>query len=142
MNWADEEKILTERLEILIALKKRFGEEVIEVASKARLALHQKWMRELSQETPPNRPAEIFHHSAYTVTSADSDLLQYEVLEDFPNKFAVKITHCKVADFYRARGFPEIGYAMHCALDFGEATAFWPAIRLKRSRTIMRGDAY
>ena len=78
MNWTDEEKILTERLEILIALKKRFGEEVIEVASKARLALHQKWMRELSQETPPNRPADIFYHSAYTVTSADSDLLQYE----------------------------------------------------------------
>ena len=140
MNWTDEEKILTERLEILNALKKRFGEGIIEVASNTRLALHQKWMRELAQEAPPNRPADIFYHSAFTVTGSDSDLLQYEVLEDSSNTFAVKITHCKLADFYRERGFPEIGYAMHCALDFDEATAFWPEIRLKRSKTIMRGD--
>jgi hypothetical protein len=37
MHWVDEEKKLTEQLQILRELRKVFGEEVIEIASKARL---------------------------------------------------------------------------------------------------------
>jgi hypothetical protein len=39
--------------------------------------------------------------------------LEYEVLEDSDEKFAVKVTKCKYADFYIENGEPEIGYAMH-----------------------------
>jgi hypothetical protein len=35
-----------------------------------------------------------------------------------------------------------IGYAMHCALDFGEAEAFSSDIRLKRTQILMQGDSY
>ena len=139
MNWDEEQKNLTEQLEILRKLRERFGKEVIEIASHARLAVHKRWMERLSKRKS-GRPSEIFMHSAFSVTSADENLLEYEVLEDSDAKFAVKITKCKYADFYVEKGEPEIGYAMHCALDFGEAEAFSSNVILKRTKTIMQGD--
>ena len=47
MDWNDEKKILTEQLEILLALREKFGQEVIDLASQARLGVHQGWMKEL-----------------------------------------------------------------------------------------------
>jgi len=139
MNWNEERSHLAEQLEIIKKLKERFGEEVIEIASKARLAVHKKWMQQLAQGKS-GRPSEIFKHSAFSVTSAEENLLQYEVLEDSDEKFAVKVTKCKYAEFYTERGEAELGYAVHCALDFGEAEAFSPDIILKRTKTLMQGD--
>ena len=142
MEWTEEEKYLTERLEILLELRKKFGEEVIRIASQARLSTHQRWLVELSKKNPPIRPAEAFFHSAYSVTTGDSDHLEFEVVEDSEKRFAVKITNCRYADFFKEQGFPEIGYALHCVLDFGEVEAFCPNITLKRSKTLMQGDEY
>lgn len=139
MTWAEEEKKLTEMLEILKALRKKFGAEVIDIASQARLTVHKKWMKALSKE-PPQKPAELFHHSAFSVTSDDSGTLEYDVLDDTEKRFAVEIRRCRYADFYRTRGCPEIGYAMHCVMDSGEAQAYWPGIIFKRSKTLMQGD--
>ena len=139
MHWVDEEKKLTEQLQILRELRKVFGEEVIEIASKARLAVHREWMKALCKGAP-RRASEVFEHSAFSVTAADSDLLVYDVLEDSRKRFAVRIRKCKYADFYKGEGSPEIGYAMHCALDFGEAEAYWPGVSLTRTKTLMQGD--
>jgi len=139
MNWAEEKMHLTEQLEILRELRNRFGEEVIEIASKARLAVHKMWMEELSKDSP-GRPSDVFKHSAFSVTTAGSDILVYDVGEDSTERFSVRIKKCKYADFYREEGSPEIGYAMHCALDFGEAEAFGSGISLQRTKTLMKGD--
>lgn len=139
MDWTDEKKKLTEQLEILRELRKRFGEEVIEIASKARLAVHKDWMKALSKGAP-SRPSEVFEHSAFSVTAANSDHLVYDVVEDSSERFAVEIKKCRYADFYKEQGSPEIGYAMHCALDFGEAEAYWPGVSLTRTKTLMQGD--
>jgi hypothetical protein len=141
MNWAEEKKHLTEQLEILRELRNRFGEEVIEIAGKARLAVHERWMEELSKDST-SRPSDVFKHSAFSVTTADTDLLVYDVVEDSSLRFEVRIKKCKYADFYRKNGSPEIGYAMHCALDFGEAEAFGSGILLERTKTLMQGDDY
>ncbi len=140
MNWDEEQKYLTEQLEILRKLRERFGKEVIEIASNARLVVHKKWMKQLAKHKS-GRPSEIFKHSAYSVTTADASLLEYEILEDSHDKFAVKITKCKYADFYIENDASEIGYALHCALDFGEAEAFLSKVLLKRTKTIMQGDS-
>lgn len=139
MNWAEEKKHLTEQLEILLELRNRFGEEVIEIASKARLAVHKRWMEALSKDSP-GRPSDVFKHSAFSVTTADTELLVYDVVEDSNLRFEVRIKKCKYADFYREKGSPDIGYAMHCALDFGEAEAFGSRIVLKRTKTLVQGD--
>lgn len=141
MDWDEEQNHLIEQLEILRKLEERFGEEVIEIASNARLSIHKKWMEQLSKYKS-GRPSEIFKHSAFSVTSSEENLLEYEVLEDSDEKFAVKIIKCKYADFYIEKGEPEIGYAMHCALDFGETEAFSSDIILKRTKTLMQGNNY
>jgi len=140
LKWADEEKFLEEQLEILVKLRNQFGEDVIDIARRARLAVHQERMRELSTQNPPKRPAEVFGHSAYSVSAADPGILEYDVLEDSERRFAVRIKRCRYADFYRGHGYPEIGYALHCALDFGEAKVFWPEIIFTRTKTLMQGD--
>ena len=43
----------------------------------------------------------------------------------------------RIGTIHSVKGEPEIGYAMHCALDFGETGAFSPDIILKRTRTLM-----
>jgi hypothetical protein len=139
MNWNEKQNHLTEQLEILRKLRKRFGAEIVEIASNARLTVHKKWMKDLSK-CKSGRPSEIFKHSAFSVTSDENNLLVYEVLEDSDERFAVTITKCKYADFYIEKGEPEIGYAMHCALDFGETKAFSSDIILKRTKTLMQGD--
>jgi len=141
MDWKEERNHLTEQLQILTKLQERFGDEAIEIASKARLAVHQQWMKKFSKNKS-GRPSEIFNHSAFSVTSAEENILEYRVLEDSAQRFAVKITKCKYADFYIEKGAPEIGYALHCALDFGEAEAFSPDITLKRTKTLMQGDSH
>jgi hypothetical protein len=141
MNWGEEQNKLLEQLELLKQLRSRFGEEVIAVASNARLAVHIKWLEKLSINKS-GRPSEIFIYSAFSVTSAVDNLLEYDVLEDTEEKFAVKITKCKYSDFYKGQGEAAIGYAMHCALDFGEAEAFSSDIRLKRTQILMQGDSY
>ena len=141
MNWDEKRKNLIVQLEILRKLEDRFGEEVIEIAGNAKMDIHKKWMKELSTRKS-GRPSEIFRHSAFSVTSDEKGLLEYEVLEDSDDKFAIKITKCKYTDFYLERGAPEIGYRMHCALDFGETEAFSSEITLKRTKTLMQGDNY
>ena len=81
MDWDEEQHHLTEQLEILKKLRRRFGEEAIEIASDARLTVHKKWLEQLSKRKS-GRPSEIFKHSAFSVTSAEESLLEYEVLED------------------------------------------------------------
>lgn len=49
MNWNEKQNHLTEQLEILRKLRKRFGAEVIEIASNARQTVHKKWMKDLSK---------------------------------------------------------------------------------------------
>jgi hypothetical protein len=140
MNWNEKQKHLTEQLEILKKLRKRFGVEIVKIASNAKLNVHKKWMKDLS-EYGSRRPSEIFKHSAFSVTSDENNFVEYEILEDSDEIFSVKITKCKYADFYIENGEPEIGYAMHCALDYGEAESFSTGIILKRTKTLMQdGD--
>ncbi len=140
MDWADEKKFLDEQLAILVELCNHFGEEVIEIAGRARLAVHQKRMKELTRQAASHRPAEVFGHSAYSVSAAEPGILDYDVLEDSEKRFCVRVKRCRYADFYRRLGHPEIGYTLHCATDFGEAKAFWPEIHFTRTKTLMEGN--
>jgi hypothetical protein len=137
MNWEDEKKFLEEQLEILLELKRRFGPEVVKLAHKMRLEVHKQRMKKLREKS--SRLKDVFLHSAFSVSVAEPGILEYEVLEDSERKFAVRVTRCAYAEFYTKRGFPDIGYALHCAMDFEEAKAFWPEIDLIRTQTLMQG---
>lgn len=79
--------------------------------------------------------------SAFSSYAAE-DALHYRVIEQSPDAYAIDVTGCRYADFYKALGEPELGFLLICSADFDTAEGFGPDIKLSRTRTIMQGAAH
>jgi L-2-amino-thiazoline-4-carboxylic acid hydrolase-like protein len=75
-------------------------------------------------------------------TYARGDALDYEVTEQSEDTFAIKVTGCRYAEFYKALGEPELGFLFICAADFATAEGFGSDIKLTRTQTIMQGASH
>ena len=69
---------------------------------------------------------------------ASGEALDYRVVEQTPETFAVDVTGCRYAKFYQELGEPELGFLLTCGADFSLADGF-AGVELKRTRTIMQG---
>ena len=76
--------------------------------------------------------------SAFAAYGRD-DALEYKVVEQSRDAFAIDVTGCKYAEFYQALGEPELGFLLMCSADFDVAGGFAPDIKLARTQTIMQG---
>jgi hypothetical protein len=79
-----------------------------------------------------------FMSSAFKTYSRDN-ALDYEVVEQSEDSYAIDITGCRYAEFYRELGEPELGFLLVCTLDFPTAEGFGPDVKLTRTQTIMQG---
>lgn len=70
------------------------------------------------------------------------DAMQFEVLEQAPERFAFNVTRCRYAELYRALGIPELGAVLSCNRDYSLIEGFNPDIELTRTQTLMEGAAY
>jgi len=70
---------------------------------------------------------------------AEGDALDYNVVEQTPDAFALEVTGCRYAEFYKALGAPDLGFLLTCSADFPFADGFGGEVRLTRTRTIMQG---
>jgi hypothetical protein len=78
---------------------------------------------------------EIFRPPNYQYT------LTHEIVEDTPKAFQLKVTKCLWANTYNDAGVGgEIGHAAICNMDYTWPTAFNPAFKMERDRTLMQGD--
>jgi hypothetical protein len=68
------------------------------------------------------------------------NVLTYQVIEDTPQAFEVKITECLWAKTYRDVNAGDLGYILSCYADFASAAAFNPKMRMIRTKTLMQGD--
>ena len=68
--------------------------------------------------------------------------LSIEPLGKSADKLDFNVTRCQYAEFYRQLGLPELGYLFHCNRDFAMVEGFSPALRLKRTQTIMEGASH
>jgi hypothetical protein len=75
-------------------------------------------------------------------TYARDNALDYQVIEQSPNVFAIDITRCHYAEFYRELGEPELGFILVCTADFATVEGFGPDIELTRTQTIMQGATH
>ena len=75
-------------------------------------------------------------------TYASDDALDYKVVERSEDAFAIDVTACRYAEFYKALGEPELGFLLVCSADFSTAEGFDPDIRLTRTQTIMQGASH
>jgi hypothetical protein len=79
--------------------------------------------------------------SAFKTYSRD-DALDYTVVEQSEDAFAIDVTGCRYAEFYKALGEPELGFLLVCTADFPTAEGFGPDIKLTRTQTIMQGASH
>lgn len=67
--------------------------------------------------------------------------LTHEVVEDTEKVFGLEVTECINADVLRSIGLDgEIGHAIVCNMDYYWPTAFNPAFKMERTKTLMQGD--
>ncbi len=79
--------------------------------------------------------------SAFRAYSRD-DALDYSVVEQTAESFAIDVTGCRYAAFYKALGEPELGFLLVCAGDFPVAEGIGGDIALERTQTIMQGASH
>ena len=75
-------------------------------------------------------------------TYAREDALDYQVIEQSRDAFAIDVTGCRYAEFYRELGEPELGFLLVCSADFAVAEGVGPDVRLTRTQTIMEGASH
>jgi hypothetical protein len=75
-------------------------------------------------------------------TYAAENALDYTVIEQSQDAFAIDVTGCRYADFYRELGEPELGFLLVCSADFDTAKGFDSDIKLTRTQTIMQGAGH
>ncbi|WJR75759.1 L-2-amino-thiazoline-4-carboxylic acid hydrolase [Bradyrhizobium sp. NP1] len=75
-------------------------------------------------------------------TYAGEDALDYRVVERSEDTYAIDVTGCRYAEFYKALGEPELGFLLVCSADFDTAKGFDPDVRLTRTQTIMQGASH
>ena len=75
-------------------------------------------------------------------TFARGDALDYQVREQSQDVFAIDVTGCRYAEFYKELGEPELGFLLVCSADFLMAEGFDPDITLTRTQTIMQGASH
>lgn len=79
--------------------------------------------------------------SAFAGYAAD-DALDYEVREQSHETFAIDVTRCRYAQFYKELGAPELGFLFVCSADFAFAEGLGDDIALTRTQTIMQGASH
>jgi hypothetical protein len=77
------------------------------------------------------KPSRIWQH-----------VLTYEIVEDTPKAFEVKVTECLWAATFLEAKATDIGYAVCCHSDYASAQGFNPNLEMVRTKTLMQGDAF
>ena len=72
-------------------------------------------------------------------TYAQDGALEYRIGEQSQDAFALDVTRCRYAEFYKALGEPELGFLLVCTADHAVAEGFGADIELTRTQTIMQG---
>ncbi len=71
-----------------------------------------------------------------------SSVVTESVVEETPIEMVSHVTRCLWSTTFRELGEPELGYAICCHPDFAAASHYHPKIRLRRTKTLMKGDGY
>jgi hypothetical protein len=125
---------------VLEGLAREFGEDrFLEALKKVAYEAALKAGQDAAEQLPSNDFA-TFAASARTCSYFARHVLTFEIVEDTPQAFGVKVTECLWADTFRRMGAADIGYALICYRDYADCQGFNPKITMVRSKTLMQGD--
>jgi hypothetical protein len=68
------------------------------------------------------------------------NVLTFQIIEDTPRAFEVKVTECLWAKTFRDAKAADLGYVLSCYGDFAAAEGFNPKMHMIRTKTLMQGN--
>jgi hypothetical protein len=68
--------------------------------------------------------------------------VESSVVDDTETTFAVDMTKCRFAEYFRGIGEPEIGALMTCGVDFANEATQRPDWEFRRTQTLMKGATH
>ncbi len=82
--------------------------------------------------------------SARNLHPRDTDIeerfpVETEVVEDTDSTFAINMTRCRFAEYFRGIGAADVGALLTCGVDFAAEAVLRPEWEFRRSQTIMGG---
>ncbi len=123
---------------LIKALQAELGEERANSLVRGALGdLYRRFGEEFAQSKSADNLGDTMA-SAFA-TYARDDALEYRVIEQSPDGFAIDVTGCRYAEFYKELGEPELGFLLVCCADFSVAEGVGPDVTLTRTQTIMQG---
>lgn len=115
------------------------GEEAfMKVLGEAGMARGREAGAGLAAEMPDN-DLSSFAANMRTPPPLYQGALTYEIVEDSPDAFEVKILECLWARTFRDADAADIGYACICHPDYALAEGFNPRMKMIRTKTLMQG---
>jgi hypothetical protein len=68
--------------------------------------------------------------------------VESRVVEDTEGRYAVDMTRCQFAEYFRSIGEPEIGALLTCGVDFAAQATLRPSWEFRRTQTQMEGAPF
>lgn len=134
-----EKKYIEERVSVLRALQKRFGDKVIEIAAEAKKKLMGPRIRkEYKKELPVNM--QRFFEIIFGDFEGIDRVIDFEVVKKTEKELEVRMNRCWYAKTYRALGAADIGEKLVCGMDPEMNRALNPKIKMERPKKLMCGD--
>lgn len=134
-----EKKYIEERVRILKALRERFGDEVINLASEEKKKLiSSRICQEYKKEIPVDM--QRFFEIIFRDFEGIERIIDFEVIKKSDKELEVKIKRCWYAEVYKALDAADIGEKLVCDMDPEMNRALNPKIKMERPKKLMCGD--
>lgn len=98
--------------------------------------LGERWWRSRGSDHVGDNVAAAF------ANYAAGDALAFRTVERSTDAYAIDVTECRYARFYRALGEPELGFLLVCEADHAVAEGFGGDVTLTRTQTLMQGASH
>ncbi len=127
-----------EKVDLLRAIKARFGDEVLQIVKQVELERAAKDWQKLGEQSEDNS-MEAFIRLLWGPLEEAGFVYTREDKEDGVQMICTK---CPIHEMAKEMNATDLMYHLICVTDECTATAFNPQIGFKRTKTLMQGDEY
>ena len=121
---------------IVRALERELGKErAHSIVGRAIAESHAEWQAK-AVSARNSHPREV------EVNIEEQLPIETEVVEDTDSTFAINMTRCRFAEYFRAIGAADVGALLTCGVDFATEAVLRPDWEFRRSQTLMGGASH
>lgn len=130
--WAGE---LKEKLGLLKKLKKKLGDDVVNITSQHTAdGLEKKYAEMKIEKRDLNAVKSLLWDTL------PKDQFKFENIEDSEERLEFRVSKCFLADLVKELDAPELSYALICAWDDGFCRGVNQDMKFTRTKTLINGD--